>query len=171
MPLLDLLQIGHIVLCSECFLLGNGDVRLQLQVVVLDLVIVLHEVLEFLLGLGRLVLQHVGFLLLGLAELVHLRQFLLGLHAEPLGDVEVVVRTLVVHLVRGELLLGSVEPDTHLLLHLLDLIALGFGLLELQLELLLALEVLLLDPLLQAGVEVVVGSQELEVLLFLPVGH
>ena len=78
---------------------------------------------------------------------------------------------LVVHLVAGQLLLGSVQPNTHLFLHLLDLVALGFGLLELQFKLLLALEVLLLDLLLQAGVELVVGREELEVLLFLGVGH
>lgn len=77
LPLLDLLQVGHIVLRSEGFLLGDGDIRLELQVVVLDLVVVLHEVLELLLGLVRLALQHVGFLLLGLAELVDLGEFLL----------------------------------------------------------------------------------------------
>ena len=41
------------------------------------------------------------------------------------------MRALVVHLVGGELLLGSVEADTDFFLDLLDLIALGFGLLEL----------------------------------------
>ena len=77
LSLLDLLQVAHIVLRSEGFLLGDGDIRLELQIVVLDLVVVLHEVLELLLGLVCLALQHVGFFLLGLAELVDLGQFLL----------------------------------------------------------------------------------------------
>jgi hypothetical protein len=53
----------------------------------------------------------------------------------------------------------------------LDLITLGFDLLKLQLQLLLSLEILLLDLLLQPCVELVVGCQELEILLSSGLGH
>lgn len=88
-----------------------------------------------------------------------------------MGDVEVIMGAFVVHLIGGELLLRSVETDTDFFLVLLDLGAFGLGLLVLQLELLLASEVLLLDLLLQACVELVVGRQELEILLSSFIGH
>ncbi len=131
----------------------------------------LHEVFKFLLSFGDLVPEDVGLLLLGVVEFIDLGEFLFCLYSEALCDIEVVVCSFVVHLVGGELLLGSIEPHSHFLLVLLDLVSLGLHLLELQLQLLLPSQVLLLYLLLQACVEAVVGSQELKVLLFFGLGH
>jgi hypothetical protein len=73
---------------------------------------------------------------------------LLSLDPQSLSDVEVLMRAFVVHLVGGKLLLSSVESNTYFLFVLLDLFPSGLGLLVLQLELFLALEELLLKPLL-----------------------
>ncbi len=133
--------------------------------------VVPHQVLQLFLGLAYLQSQDVCLLLLCTVELVYLRKLLIRLHPQPLRNVEVVMGPFVVHLVRGELLLGRVEPDAHFLLVCLDLFAARFGLLVLEFKLLLALEVLLFELFLEAGVKLIVGCQEFEVLLPAGVGH
>jgi hypothetical protein len=99
-----------------------------------------------------------------------LGEFLLSLKPQSLRDVKVIVRSFVVHLVCGQLLLGGVEPDADFFLVFLDLASLGPRLLVLQFQLFLAAQVLLLYLLLQSRVELVVCSQEFEV-LFSSFGH
>lgn len=68
-------------------------------------------------------------------------------------------------------MLCGVESDSYFFFILLYLFAFGFGLLVFELELFFSFEVLLLELFLQAGVELIVGGKELEVLLTSWIGH
>lgn len=69
---LYLLQVSHAVLGCKGLLLCNCDIRFELNIVRLDLVVVLHQILELLLGLGNLIPEDAGFFLLGVVEFVDL---------------------------------------------------------------------------------------------------
>lgn len=68
-------------------------------------------------------------------------------------------------------MLCGVESDSYFFFILLYLFAFGFDLLVFELELFFSFEVLLLELFLQAGVELIVGGKELEVLLTSWIGH
>ena len=130
-----------------------------------------HEILQLFLSLGHFAFQDIGLFFFGVVELVDLRQFLFGLDSQSLCDVEVVVGSLVVHLVGGQLLLGGVEAHADFFFVFLDLLPAGLGFLVFEFELFLSFEVLLLEFFLEASVECVVCGEELEIFLASGVSH
>jgi hypothetical protein len=163
--LLDLLEVGHVLLGCEGLGSGDGDVAFELDVVRFDIVVVPHQVLQLLLGLRHFVLQRRCLLLLVVVALVDLRQLLLRLDPQLLDDVVIVVGFLVGHLVFGQLLLRPVQTHTCVLFLLLDLPTLRHDLLQFQLQPVFGFDQLLFDDFLIVRHQGVGSCQELEVLL------
>ena len=167
----DFLKIRDIIFGSESFDFSDSNIGLELNVVCLDFVVVSHEIFELFLCFGDFAFENVHLLSFGVVDLIDLVEFLFGLDTETLGDVEIVVGFFVVHLIGCELLLSGVEANTDLFFVFLDVFLFDFGLLEFEFEGFFLFEELLVEQVLHGGVEWVIGSEVLEIVLVLSSGH
>jgi hypothetical protein len=130
-----------------------------------------HKIFEFLLSLGHLTFENGHLLFFGVVDFIDLVEFLFRFDTKTLCDVKVIVCLFIIHLIGRQLLLGSVESDTDLLLIFLNIFLFDFGLLELQLEGFLLFKELLVEEVLHGGIQWVICSKIFEVIFVLWSGH
>lgn len=171
MFLFNLFEIGNIILSSESLNFSDSNIRFELNIVSLNLMVMSHEIFELLLCFGDFAFENVCLLFFGVVDFIDLVKFLFRLNSESLCDIVIVMCFLVIHLVGSKLLLRSVKTDTDFLFAFLNVFLFYFGLLQFQFECFFFFKELLIEELLHGSIEWIVSCQVFEIIFVLRSGH
>lgn len=169
--LFNFFEIGNIILSSESLNFSDSNIRFELNIVSLNLMVMSHEIFELLLCFGDFAFENVCLLFFGIVDFIDLVKFLFRFNSESLCDIVVVMCFLVIHLVGSKLLLRSVKTDTDFLFAFLNVFLFYFGLLQFQFERFFFFKELLIEELLHGSIEWIVSCQVFEIIFVLRSGH
>lgn len=155
--LFDFLEIGDIILSSESLYFSDSNIRFELNIVCLNLMIMSHEIFQLFLCFGDFSFEDVGLLFFGVVDLIDLVKFLFWFYSESLCDIVIIMGFFVIHLISSQLLLCCVKTDTDFLFTFLNIFLFDFSLLKFQFKSLFFLQKLFIEEILHGSIKWIIS--------------